>query len=70
MRFEDITKKSGLRALGKWATGVAMVDIDLDGWLDIYVCYAVPFSNPQQRQMSYTSTTEIIHSQKRLLRMD
>ena len=49
MRFEDVTKKSGLRALGKWATGVAMVDIDLDGWLDIYVCYAGPFSDPQQR---------------------
>ena len=49
MRFEDITKKSGLRTLGKWATGVAMVDINLDGWLDIYVCYAGPFGNPQRR---------------------
>jgi enediyne biosynthesis protein E4 len=49
MRFENITKSSGLATLGKWATGVAMVDINQDGWLDLYVCYAGPFADPQQR---------------------
>lgn len=48
-QFEDITKSSGLRMLGKWATGIAMIDINLDGWLDLYVCYAGPFANPRQR---------------------
>ncbi len=49
LRFEDVTKSSGLTTLGKWATGVAMVDINQDGWLDLYVCYAGPFAAPHQR---------------------
>lgn len=37
-RFEDITAKSRITQQGQWSTGVSLVDINHDGWLDIYIC--------------------------------
>lgn len=37
-QFEDITAKAGVAAPGVWTTGVSFVDINGDGWLDIYLC--------------------------------
>src|SRR6187551_971509 len=39
-KFEDVSIKAGIEEKGKWNTGVVMVDINNDGWLDIYVCNA------------------------------
>ena len=38
--FEDISENAGFVKKQDWSTGVVMVDINHDGWLDIYVCNA------------------------------
>src|ERR1017187_9107543 len=37
-KFEDVTEKAGVQGIHKWHTGVTMVDINGDGWLNISVC--------------------------------
>ena len=38
--FEKVTEAAGFKNKSKWGTGVVMVDINSDGWLDIYICNA------------------------------
>lgn len=40
--FEDVSKKAFIEGDNKWATGVTVVDINNDGWPDIYVCHSGP----------------------------
>ena len=46
--FQDATEAAGV-VTKRWATGVAMVDINQDSWLDIYVCVANKFDSAQSK---------------------
>jgi len=37
-RFEEVTQKAGVGGQRAWSTGISMVDINADGWMDLYVC--------------------------------
>lgn len=41
-RFRDVTQEAGIvfKGDGAWATGLTLADVNGDGLLDIYVCYA------------------------------
>ncbi|MBK6266390.1 VCBS repeat-containing protein [Marivirga sp. S37H4] len=40
MQFKDITVSSGFNISNNWSTGVTIVDINQDGYQDIYICNA------------------------------
>ncbi len=48
-KFEDVTETARLSGSGKWKTGVALVDINNDGRLDVYVCASVK-DKPEERE--------------------
>lgn len=49
-QFENITEKAGVACKDVWSSGVTFVDINHDGFLDIYVCKAGPPSDKANRR--------------------
>ena len=48
-KFDDITDEANVSGEGKWCRGIAVVDINNDGWMDIYVC-ATLNKDPEKRK--------------------
>ena len=61
--FKRITEEANVSGGKAWSTGVTMVDINADGWLDIYVCNSGDVAG-DNKQMNYLSTTKTVPSQK------
>ncbi|MFT6333880.1 MAG: hypothetical protein ACJATI_000612 [Halioglobus sp.] len=49
MKFDDISD-SALPNNMQWTAGVSVVDINNDGWMDIYLCSFGPSTNPSGRK--------------------
>lgn len=54
-KFEDVSKISKTDASNRWSTGVTVVDINGDGWLDIYVCAAMFTDDVRRANMLFVN---------------
>lgn len=53
MKFRDVTTTAGVGAENKWKSGVALADVNNDGWLDIYVCATIANDSSQRANMLF-----------------
>lgn len=53
--FEDVTEIAGVETAGKWMYGSAVVDINNDGWLDLYVCASIAGQEEARRNVLYVN---------------
>ena len=53
--FKDVTDIAGVAGEGRWSRGVATIDINNDGWLDIYVCATLQKKAADRANLLYVS---------------
>jgi enediyne biosynthesis protein E4 len=64
MRFRDISAQSHAGGRQFWKTGVTMVDINADGWLDIYVCYSGNTSPERRRNQLFINNQDLTFTEQ------
>ncbi|MBX3255521.1 MAG: VCBS repeat-containing protein [Chitinophagaceae bacterium] len=63
-KFTDVTKESGIHTAGKWASGVSVVDINQDGFPDLYICFAGPWSTDRRANELYINNGDHTFTEK------
>ncbi|MGZ8553373.1 MAG: VCBS repeat-containing protein [Chitinophagaceae bacterium] len=51
--FRDITEEAKVTGEGRWCNAASVVDINNDGWLDIYVCATIKRDPAQRANLFY-----------------
>lgn len=62
--FENITQSSNVTSKQGWSTGVTMVDINNDGFLDIYVCQSADYSPERRKNLLYVNNGDLTFTEQ------
>jgi len=63
MKFRDITKSSGVTS-SIWGSGVSMVDINEDGYLDLYVCASGSISGKARHNLLFVNNGDLTFTER------
>ena len=63
-KFENVSEISKTSGSRSWSTGVVMVDINADGWLDIYVCNAGNLKDDDQKNELFINNGNLTFTEK------
>lgn len=51
LKFEDVTQNSGINTNKYWSNGITFVDINNDGWMDIYISQGGPYEKSKRKNI-------------------
>ena len=52
-KFKDVTDEAGVAGKGSWCRGASVIDINNDGWMDIYVCVSMEKNAVKRQNLLY-----------------
>ena len=62
--FEDITLSANINQNKNWSSGVAIADINNDGWMDIYISQGGPNSANNRKNLLYINQKDLTFKEK------
>ena len=57
--FEDVTKQANINLNKKWSSGIAIADVNNDGWMDIYISQGGPYSPTERKNLLYINQKDL-----------
>ncbi|MBT8302252.1 MAG: CRTAC1 family protein, partial [Maribacter sp.] len=64
LRFKDITPEAGINTGKKWSNGITFVDINNDGFMDIYVSQGGPNTRLNRKNLLFINNGDLTFSEK------
>ncbi|MGX1929846.1 VCBS repeat-containing protein [Flagellimonas sp. 2504JD4-2] len=64
MKFKDITETAGINNGKQWSNGVTFMDINNDGWMDIYISQGGPNSRENRKNLLFINQKDDSFTEK------
>lgn len=64
LSFEDISATAGINVNKKWANGISFVDINNDGWKDIYISQGGPNNRDSRNNLLFINNKDLTFTEQ------